>query len=316
MLGSLFVARRLVAPLLIATRTEGADLCVKRGASARAPAVSLTHYLDLWASALAQPRPLSPLVVADSLAPDGFAALCIACTVSQTVGDSIEQHFRHLHLGSSAFRWQRQSRTGSVSLWLEHAGSASRGREASIELLLAECVLAARVIAAPGLSPIEVRLPHEPRAEAGDYERFFDCPVVWRAERAELITSPMALAQPTSVGCATMRLNLERAVACESAGLPHTLRQHLQASMLVGPPSVERAARSLAISARTLRRQLRDQGTSFNALLEETRANRARAYLSDSRLSLTDIAFLLGYASLPPLLRAIKRWQSAAQTQA
>lgn len=58
----------------------------------------------------------------------------------------------------------------------------------------------------------------------------------------------------------------------------------------------------------TLRRHLEDEGTSFAALLEEARRDLAFEYLRDRSLTLTEIAFLLGYGSVSSFGRAFQRW--------
>ena len=58
----------------------------------------------------------------------------------------------------------------------------------------------------------------------------------------------------------------------------------------------------------TLQRRLRDNGTQFAALLDQTRQNLALKRLQEGRLMITEIAFELGYADLPSFNRAFKRW--------
>lgn len=75
-----------------------------------------------------------------------------------------------------------------------------------------------------------------------------------------------------------------------------------------GDVSETQACIELGITARTLQRNLATEGTTFKALLDETRARMARHYLIDTDLSLTAIAFLLGYSELSAFSRAAKVW--------
>ncbi|UVL43525.1 helix-turn-helix domain-containing protein [Pseudomonas sp. B21-040] len=50
------------------------------------------------------------------------------------------------------------------------------------------------------------------------------------------------------------------------------------------------------------------QGTGFQELLDDTRQAMAARYLSDSSISLTQLASLLGYADLSTFSRAFTRW--------
>jgi AraC-like DNA-binding protein len=73
-------------------------------------------------------------------------------------------------------------------------------------------------------------------------------------------------------------------------------------------PDLERAARALAVSSRTLRRHLSDRGTPFQLLRDQLRRAHAIALVEQSTLVLDDIARALGYADRRSFLRAFARW--------
>jgi AraC-like DNA-binding protein len=73
-------------------------------------------------------------------------------------------------------------------------------------------------------------------------------------------------------------------------------------------PHIESVAEKLGMATRTLRRRLRDEGSSYRALLEETRFGLARQYLSGSELSMEEIATLLGYTEPGTFSHAFRRW--------
>ncbi|MCB9751252.1 MAG: helix-turn-helix transcriptional regulator [Myxococcales bacterium] len=59
---------------------------------------------------------------------------------------------------------------------------------------------------------------------------------------------------------------------------------------------------------RSLQRRVHDEGTSLRALIDEARLAGARELLGDDRLSIDEVAFLLGYSELRSFTRAFKRW--------
>lgn len=65
----------------------------------------------------------------------------------------------------------------------------------------------------------------------------------------------------------------------------------------------------LHLSQRTLQRKLKDEGTTFKELLDETRKELAKEYVNDSSLSLSEITYLLGFSEQSNFTRAFKRWQ-------
>jgi AraC-like DNA-binding protein len=71
----------------------------------------------------------------------------------------------------------------------------------------------------------------------------------------------------------------------------------------------------LAIGARTLRRQLDEQGITFKSLVDQTRAELAPEYLQHSPRSIGEIAYLLGFSEPSAFHRAFKRWTGVSPLQ-
>ncbi|MGH1347736.1 MAG: helix-turn-helix domain-containing protein [Nannocystales bacterium] len=75
-----------------------------------------------------------------------------------------------------------------------------------------------------------------------------------------------------------------------------------------GQVGMDNVARRLAVSSRTLQRRLKDEGTTFKAVVDTTRESLARHYLHRTELSATEIAFLLGFDEATSFFRAFQRW--------
>ncbi|QIB64571.1 AraC family transcriptional regulator [Kineobactrum salinum] len=72
--------------------------------------------------------------------------------------------------------------------------------------------------------------------------------------------------------------------------------------------TLEKIAERLAISPRTLRRRLADEGYSFQEVKNLAREKRAKYYLSRTTMPLAEIAFELGYSELSAFSRAFRSW--------
>jgi len=72
--------------------------------------------------------------------------------------------------------------------------------------------------------------------------------------------------------------------------------------------SIDAIARRLVTTPRTLQRRLARTGTSFDALRADARKRAAELYLSDATLSVTEVAYLLGYSEPTGFHRAFRRW--------
>ena len=82
-----------------------------------------------------------------------------------------------------------------------------------------------------------------------------------------------------------------------------------------GRTTVADVARELAVSSRTLHRQLKAEDASFQRILSSTREKLARHYLGNPSLSGTDIAFLLGYGDTSSFYRAFHTWTGQTPEQ-
>ncbi len=74
------------------------------------------------------------------------------------------------------------------------------------------------------------------------------------------------------------------------------------------PPLLDNIARRLRISPRALQNRLAQQGTTFERVLSDTRRSLAVRYLRDTDLSLTEIAYMLGFSEQSAFTRAARAW--------
>lgn len=95
----------------------------------------------------------------------------------------------------------------------------------------------------------------------------------------------------------------------ESAGsFLAKLERLLSAHLGQGGVSLAVLAAEMQVSPRTLQNRLEEAGMSFRAVVERVRKNQAIGYLNDSRLSLMQIALMLGFANQTSFHHAFKRW--------
>lgn len=112
-----------------------------------------------------------------------------------------------------------------------------------------------------------------------------------------------------------------------TGGWAERTRRHLQRAMAVpraggaargpmGPADtdaqlLDHAAAHFGVSPATLRRRLEGEGTRWQQLKDEVRRELAMAHLADRRLSIEQVAALLGFNDGPSFHRAFRKWTGA-----
>ncbi|MGH7303540.1 MAG: AraC family transcriptional regulator [Candidatus Rokuibacteriota bacterium] len=191
---------------------------------------------------------------------------------------------------------------------------ALRAFRPAVDARLAALLSACREMVAAPVTPLLVQLSYREPADVKEYERFFGAPLEFSTLassfllRTEDLTRRVAMADQSLVGYLEALADQQLA----SIGKEHTLRDRvsrvLWAELSERTPTLEGAARTLGVSARTLQRQLRQEGTTFAKLLAEIRREMAPALLRDGRHGVSEVAFLLGYEDPSAFRRAFQRW--------
>lgn len=145
------------------------------------------------------------------------------------------------------------------------------------------------------------------------YEEIFGCPLHFDHEYSALVVAQQDLSRGLPTWNPLMFKACERQCEeilqqlSESEGFADEVRK----TLLVQPcnhRSAELVAEKLHMSTRNLRRKLEREGTSFQQVLDDVRCELAKQFLSKTQLRLEDIAPLLGFAEIPNLRRAFKKW--------
>lgn len=94
----------------------------------------------------------------------------------------------------------------------------------------------------------------------------------------------------------------------QDASFRDRVRACLLEMLASGHYSMTYVASKLAISNRTLQRRLREEGITFQEVLDELREELARHYLSATDYTSAEISFLLGYEEPNSFFRAFRAW--------
>jgi AraC-like DNA-binding protein len=235
-----------------------------------------------------------------------------AISTASTVGEGAEIAMRYARLINDALDVRLESLGERVLIRMDSRVALSPAAEDF--LLSASFVHHIRVPLqrAPNL---ECWLMHSAPEDAGEYERTFaPARVRFGARCSGYVFDRVHLSQPLSSAdpklCQVVRKLAERMLA----ELPATdtvadrLRRLIARELPQGDPSSARAASLLRMSQRTLCRRLEHEGTTYRELLDDLRRQLAMQYLARPDLSVSEVAFLLGFSQAAAFHRAFKRW--------
>lgn len=92
-------------------------------------------------------------------------------------------------------------------------------------------------------------------------------------------------------------------------------RKYITHHLPSGPVTQEMTARELNMSVRSLQRRLEEEGYTFAGLMEEIRQDLAETYVRNSRLTLNEITYLLGFSEPASFTRAFRRWKGTSPSR-
>jgi AraC-like DNA-binding protein len=161
------------------------------------------------------------------------------------------------------------------------------------------------------------KFPFSAPPHADAYPHMFPGPLRFGAAKAEIRFDARYLALPLKRDEKALQQMLQRA-------LPLTVLQYRRDRLLVQQVrqvlvanteeahSAEGIAGLLNISARTLHRQLKDEGASLQALKDDVRCERAKDLLYRSSKPVKQVAALAGFRNEKSFVRAFKGWTGVA----
>lgn len=160
----------------------------------------------------------------------------------------------------------------------------------------------------------EVHFTHPAPAYRSEYERIFRTPVhfgqSWNALRVDeaIITHRVAILPHYVFGVLTARADK----LMEALEAQHTARGEVERLLMpilhTGEGSIETIAATLGVSRQTLWRNLKNEGVTFEQVLDDLRHKMALEYLVAGKVSVYETAFLVGFSDPAAFSRAFKRW--------
>ena len=249
-----------------------------------------------------------------------YGLLLLAC---RTFREAVEQVMRYESLAhdlgrSELIELDEQAEYRWHSPWLEKTACLHLS-----ESVFAGIAVFVRWLVGQPVAAHEVCFRHAAPVDTTEHQRIFGCPVRFDAEHHSirfdkaLLDWPVPQADPSLR--AALQLHADQLLAARREQLEPELLNRVRAILLPqlgqGRARLAEVASELAMSPRSLQRQLERIGYTFQQVLDATRRDLAKRYLLDAKLTLTDIAFLLGYSEQSSFTHAFRDWEGVTPSQ-
>ncbi|MEM9462398.1 MAG: AraC family transcriptional regulator [Myxococcota bacterium] len=251
-----------------------------------------------------------------------FGPLMYVCHHAQDMRTQLQAFIRYQFVMSDRLHIELLEGDDEVTVRVHHPMDAhDGGLGAEVGLGLGARV--GRELMEPHRGLMRVELDHPPFGPIAEYEAFFGVPARFGCPTNRLVFHPEALDAPPKQPDPSLfrfiqgHLDQARArvrVAGEGEVLAR-IRQAVADNAEHAEYGAEALARRVGMSLRKLQRVMAEHGSTVRGVLEEAREANARQLLSDHRLSIPEVSFLLGYSEDRAFRRAFKRWTGVTPAQ-
>lgn len=231
---------------------------------------------------------------------------------SDTLNEAIRRAARYSSIVNEGIKLTQREGKG-IGLAFEYVGVSRHLDRHQIEFWMAGLMRISRQLTNRHLTADRVTFVHR-RSVTSELRSFYRCELKFGAD-ADETTFPVLIRNMPLVG-ADPYLNKLLIKYCEEAlahrrtnRSPLGVRVENAAAVLLphGKAQMSEVARKLGMSRRTLARHLASEGLTFTSVLDALRSDLAQRHLADHDLSISKIAWLLGYSDVSAFANAYKR---------
>lgn len=265
-------------------------------------------------------NPCFGIEVGKRWSPISFHALGYAWFASHSLGDAMQRFSRYAKVVNTDLE-TRLEPAGIDYKFIVHAEAdwiydVPQVFDAAFVSLIKMC----RLLLGESFVPLEVRLAVKASASRPMLEAALGARVIFNCERSEMIVARADIERElTGTSLELLRVNenlvqdyLKR---LDIADIAQQVERALIEMLPSGGATEEQIASQLHMSSRSLQRKLNEDGSSFSYILQNTRQKMADYHLRENRLSLNEIAYLLGFSEQANFSRAFKRWYQCSPSE-
>jgi AraC-like DNA-binding protein len=292
-------------------RQAGIDLLDASDSDARIPTQRIEKLLGLAVEATS--NPCIGLHAARQFQPAILHGLGMAWLTSDTLLDALNRLVRYSRFVNPGWDFHVEIKPNTTDLIIAIPDTFSDIAHVVTDMGMAVFLRMCQITVMRPILPVHVALQRPSPLCKDEYVDMFGPSIEYDATVNRLCFDSKQVNQPlTTANPKLARVN-DQTVVDYLARFDHDSIVMQVRSMIIeqlpgGVPKQGEIAEILQMSLRSLQRRLKEEGTSFKDLLEDTRKALAVQYLRESHRSICEIAYLLGFSECSNFNRAFKRW--------
>src|SRR5262245_8585048 len=234
---------------------------------------------------------------------------------SSTFGHMLQRAERYMRVINRYQEFVLEDRGTHVAMVCNHPDPSPFGnRNQIVCALLGHWIAWGRQLTHQPIAPDVARFQWPGPQDRQPFERFFGGRVEFGVRQDALLLRREMLVYPLPEEAPELAGQFEAyAAALVRRMTPQTsvaeqVREVIGEGLLSGAVSETAVAARLALTVRTMHRHLVEAGTSFRGIRDELLRQRAKELLSERRVPIAEVSFLLGYSDPSSFHRAFRRW--------
>jgi len=251
-----------------------------------------------------------------------FHALGFAWLASNSLGEALHRMARYGRFLNDGLEYALLSEQIQYRfrISLDPTGSLTADHDVPSDAAIVALLKMCRLLLGNSFSPMQITCPHAPNGAGILLETVARCPILYGGDYIEVVFDRHDIERKLPSGNEELTRAHEQIVLKHLADLKQAdLSTRVQLAILEQLPSgnikESDIAALLGLSSRTLQRRLLEEGLNFQGLLQEARQKLADQYIRDENLSISEIAYLLGFSEQANFTRAFKRWNGQSPSR-
>jgi AraC-like DNA-binding protein len=238
----------------------------------------------------------------------------------KTLGEAFEKSARYHRIIGNLIEGNAHLKLNKIKVSLATPPHTPKMSRHCYESTISSTVRMMRTLTGKQINPLEVTFIYPEPASRSEYERVFRCPVLFGQKDnsftidLNVIFTPIKYANPDMLQYFENYAQEFLADMERRNEYARTVTKIILSKLDDEGLSIEKVAREMSVSVRTLQNRLKEEGVVFSELLTDTRQKLAKKYLQED-YSVEQITYLLGFSEPSVFRKAFKKWSGVTPRQ-